>query len=316
MSIGPHKKIHSYERKLSDTLDEVNNALSIWSQTSNPERSTAILSLLFKMRRLVNEAEGFQEYIKDAFPPIRLRSHQSHIDNFNKYKWRLKDFFPTKRQHTNTFNTDFEFYLDDCQELEDVHKVTEVITESEESIFKSLMFMYDKLLEVLISIQELDEELEPERLALLYSQAVARYRTYEWEHNEEIKFANHIDHLFPFGPPASDKIYDEYRNEYRNFAKTRLGRMYDENKDDIVSLAVDIAESGCSHEEFMDYLNCLHRLEELKIRYREAADRPMPNINLNIETFVNYGTFVDSSYTRKESTGRHLEGENFYQITE
>ena len=316
MSIGPHKKIHSFERRLSDTLDEVNNALSVWTQTSNPERSTAILSLLFKMMRLVNEAEGFQEYIKDVFPPIRLRDHQSYIDNFNKSKWRLKDLRPTKRQHTNTFNTDFEFYLADCQELEEVHKVAEVVTESEESIFKSLMFMYDKLLEIMISIQELEEELEPERLALLYSQAVARYRTYVWEHNEEIRFANHINHLFPFGPPASDKIYDEYRNEYRNFSKTRLGQIYDENKDDIVSLAVDIAESGCTHEEFMEYLNSIHRLEELKFMYRDAADRPMPIVSMNIETFVNYGTFVDSSYNRKESTGRLLEGENPYQITE
>lgn len=77
--------------------------------------------------------------------------------------------------------------------------------------------------------------------------------------------------------------------------------MYDENKDDIVSLAVDIAKSGCSHEEFMEYLNSIHRLEELKLMYRDAADRPMPIVSMNIETFVNYGTFVDSSYTRKES---------------
>ena len=316
MSIGPHKKIHSYERRLSETLDEVNNALSVWAQTSNPERSTAILSLLFKMRRLVNEAEGFQEYIKEAFPPICIQNHQSYVDSFNNSKSRLEGLRPTERQQTNTFNTDFEFYFPDCQELEDVHKVTDAVTESEESIFKSLMFMYDKLLEVLISIQELDEEYEPERLALLYSQAVARYKTHEWENNEETKFANHIDHIFPFGPPASDKIYDEYRNEYRNFAATRLGRIYDVNRGDIVSLAVDIAESGCSHDEFMDYLNSIHRLEELKHMYRDAANRPMPIVNLNIGTFVNHGTFVDSSYNQKESSGGFLEGENTYQITE
>lgn len=314
MSIGPHKKIHSYEKRLSDTLNEANSVLSQLVQASNPERSTAMLSLLFKMRRLVNEAEGFQEYIKDVFPPIRLRGHQSYVDNFNKCKGRLRDLCLTQRQYANTFNTDFELYFPDCQELEDVHKVTEVVTESEESIFESLMFMYDTLLEILISIQAMDEDLEPERLALLYTQAVARYKTYEWEHNEEIKFTNHIDHLFPFGPPASDKIYDEYRDEYRNFAKTRLGRIYDENKDDIVSLAVDIAESDCSHEEFMEYLNCIHKLEKLKCMYREAADRPMPNIK--IETFVNNGIFIDSSYSRNETGGKFLGGDNLYQITE
>jgi len=316
MSIGPHKKIHSYEKRLSDTLNEANSVLSQLVQASNPERSTAMLSLLFKMRRLVNEAEGFLEYIKDVFPPIRLRGHQSYVDNFNKCKGRLRDLCLTQRQYANTFNTDFELYFPDCQELEDVHKVTDAVTESEESIFKSLMFMYDKLLEVLISIQELDEEYEPERLALLYSQAVARYKTHEWENNEGTKFANHIDHIFPFGPPASDKIYDEYRNEYRNFAATRLGRIYDVNRGDIVSLAVDIAESGCSHDEFMDYLNSIHRLEELKHMYRDAANRPMPIVNLNIGTFVNHGTFVDSSYNQKESSGGFLEGENTYQITE
>lgn len=314
MSISHHKKIHSYEKRLSYTLNEANSVLSQLEQASNPERSTAMLSLLFKMRRLVNEAEGFQEYIKDVFPPIRLRGHQSYVDNFNKCKGRLRDLCLTQRQYANTFNTDFELYFPDCQELEDVHKVTEVVTESEESIFESLMFMYDTLLEILISIQAMDEDLEPERLALLYTQAVARYKTYEWEHNEEIKFTNHIDHLFPFGPPASDKIYDEYRDEYRNFAKTRLGRIYDENKDDIVSLAVDIAESDCSHEEFMEYLNCIHKLEKLKCMYREAADRPMPNIN--IETFVNNGIFIDSSYSRNETGGRFLGGDSLYQITE
>lgn len=314
MSISHHKKIHSYEKRLSYTLNEANSVLSQLEQASNPERSTAMLSLLFKMRRLVNEAEGFQEYIKDVFPPIRLRGHQSYVDNFNKCKGRLRDLCLTQRQYANTFNTDFELYFPDCQELEDVHKVTEVVTESEESIFESLMFMYDTSLEILISIQAMDEDLEPERLALLYTQAVARYKTYEWEHNEEIKFTNHIDHLFPFGPPASDKIYDEYRDEYRNFAKTRLGRIYDENKDDIVSLAVDIAESDCSHEEFMEYLNCIHKLEKLKCMYREAADRPMPNIN--IETFVNNGIFIDSSYSRNETGGRFLGGDSLYQITE
>lgn len=316
MSTGPHKKIKSYESRLSKTLDEANNVLSIWDQTSNPERSTAILSLLFRMRRLVNEAEGFQEYIKDAFPPVCLQKHLSYIDKFYKSQSRLKNLWPAERNRANTFISDFEYYLPHCHAMEDVHRVTELVTEHEVSIFKSLMFMYDRLLEVLVSIQDMDEDLEPERLALLYTQAVARYKTYEWEHNEEVKFANHINHLFPFGPPASDKISDEYRNEYRDFATTRLGRIYDENKDDTIALAVSIADSECSHDEFMEYLNRIHRLEELKIMYREAADRPMPIVNLNIGTFVNHGTFIDSSYSRKESSGRFLEGESPYQITE
>lgn len=314
MSVSHHKKIHSYEKRLSDTLNEANSVLSQLEQASNPERSTAMLSLLFKMRRLINEAEGFQEYIKEAFPPIYLQNHQSYIEQFHEAKIRLKDLGPSDEQHTNTFITDFEYYLPNCREIKDLHKVAEMVSKSEDSIFKSLAFMYDRLLEILISIQDMDEDLEPERLALLYTQAVARYKTYEWEHNEEIKFTNHIDHLFPFGPPASDKIYDEYRDEYRNFAKTRLGRIYDENKDDIVSLALDIAESDCSHEEFMEYLNCIHRLEKLKYMYREAADRPMPNIN--IETFVNNGIFIDSSYSRNETGGRLLGGDSLNQITE
>ena len=290
----PEISIQKFEEKLRAAFDEALRLFAQWGRISVAERTPRALSYLMKVCDLLNDGEDIIDSLKTAFPPVNFSDSNSIQVSLSQTVKNLKTLDPVQSSGREyKIETDYllSTFTHDGEVDDNLAQVAYNLIESEDKILDALINACDKLLEIILQIQaECNDANKPETLALLYTQEKARYIRTTWntdgKTDELTKLEHHIKHRFPWGYPVTkEQIKTLYDEEYRSFVSTPLGYLYDNNGNDTIQLAVDIADLGCSRSELNEFFKQLLRLEEYISLGNEAESESPSSVTIgtNVE---------------------------------
>lgn len=290
----PEKSIQIFEVKLKAIFDESLRLFAQWGKIPVAERTSRALSYLLKICNLLTDGENLIDSLKTAFPPVSFSDCSSLHQDLVKTMMNIKVLDPVQssgREYKIETDDLLSAFTHDGEVDNNLAQVAYNLIESEDKILEALTNACDKLLEIILHIQaECNDASKPETLALLYTQEKARYIRTTWntdgKTDELTKLENHIKHRFPWGYPVTkEQIKTLYDEEYKSFVSTPLGRLYDNNGDDTIQLAVDIVNMGCSRSELNEFFKQSLRLEKYISLGNEAESESQPSVTIgtNVE---------------------------------